>query len=225
MEKYPGEEFIFLGDYLDPYPEEGISVDQAFDGLIDILSFKENNPGMVVLLFGNHDLHYLHSELEGSRLDWRHAARNEQCFREHMQAFQLAHERTVAGKRYLFTHAGVGKKWLETYISTIPEESITAEMFNNWYRLPSFIRALSDVSYFRWGGCEFGSMVWADLQEQGVQENQLQSLVQVFGHTMVTTPFNYENRIYGLDCQRSFYLDLNDGGIYDLDSEKLVPTV
>ena len=68
-------------------------------------------------------------------------------------------------------------------------------------------------------------MVWADLQEHDVRENQLHSIAQVFGHTIVTIPENHENRIYGLDCQRYFYLDLNAGGIYDLDSGRSVPTV
>ena len=30
VEENPGEEFIFLGDYLDPYKQDGVTVDEAF---------------------------------------------------------------------------------------------------------------------------------------------------------------------------------------------------
>lgn len=50
---------------------------------------------------------------------------------------------------------------------------------------PSFIKALSEVSYYRGGSELYGSAIWADLMEQGELENQIPSIVQVFGHTMV----------------------------------------
>ena len=68
-------EFLFLGDYLDPYPHEGISRDKAFAGLLDIIAFKEANPEKVTLLMGNHDLHYLYPNLMGSRYDYVNAGR------------------------------------------------------------------------------------------------------------------------------------------------------
>lgn len=84
---------------------------------------------------------------------------------------------------------------------------------------PSFIKALSEVSYYRGGSELYGSVIWADLMEQGELENQIPSIVQVFGHTMVREPFNYDNRIYCLDCQKCFYLDLENGGIYSLEDK------
>ena len=46
----PDGEFLFLGDYLDPYELEGISEAEAFRGLEDILEFKKENPDRVTLL-------------------------------------------------------------------------------------------------------------------------------------------------------------------------------
>ena len=37
----PDGEFLFLGDYLDPYELEGISEAEAFRGLEDIIGFKK----------------------------------------------------------------------------------------------------------------------------------------------------------------------------------------
>ena len=222
-EEHPGEEFIFLGDYLDPYPQDGVTEEEAFAGLKDIIALKESHPDRVTLLWGNHDLHYLYPELEGSRLDRWHAIRNRDFFREHYSEFQIAAERTAAGKRFLFTHAGVGKKWVDSLLPTIREEEITARFFNELFPYQAFIHALSSVSYYRGGPERYGSLIWADLMEQGELDNQLPSTVQVFGHTIVLEGYNYDNRIYGLDCQECFYLDLEEGSIHSLDNGCQVP--
>ena len=52
------EKVIFLGDYADPYEEEGITEEEAIDNFKDIIAYKQQNPRRVVLLLGNHDLHY-----------------------------------------------------------------------------------------------------------------------------------------------------------------------
>ena len=217
------EEFIFLGDYLDPYRLDGVTVDEAFDGLKDIVALKECHPEQFTLLWGNHDLHYLYPELEGSRLDHKNAVRNEAFFREHEKYFQIASERIVTGKRYLFTHAGVGRLWIESFLPSFPEEQITASFLNQSFRMPAFVKSLSAISYYRGGPDLYGSCIWADLQEQSEFYNQMESTIQVFGHTMVLEAFNYENRIYGLDCQECFYLDLEKGGIYSLENNTLIP--
>lgn len=222
VEENPQEAFIFLGDYLDPYPQDGVTVEDAFAGLKEIVSFKESHPEMVTLLWGNHDLHYLYPELEGSRFDRINAARNADFFTEHQKDFQLAAERIVGDDRYLFTHAGVGGLWVESFLPSLLEDKITATFLNDCMKVSSFIHALSNVSYYRGGPDMYGSCIWADLQEQGELYNQLQSSIQVFGHTMVLEAFNYDNRVYGLDCQECFYLDLEQGGIYSLESKKLI---
>ena len=224
VNEYLGKEhIIFLGDYMDPYSYEGITPTDAYKVFHEIIDLKKAHPDDITLLLGNHDLHYLYPELEGSRLDHANAARNKAFFIQHKDLFQLAAERTVAGKRYLFTHAGVGRLWIESFIPSFPEEEITAKLLNNSFNLPSFIGPLSAVSYYRGGPDLYGSCIWADLQEQGEYYNQLESAIQVFGHTMVLEAFNYENRVFGLDCQECFYLDLEKGGIYSLETGKPIP--
>ena len=57
------ERIIFLGDYLDPYSEEGITPEDAYNELLDIIAFKKEHPENVTLLLGNHDLGYLDSNI------------------------------------------------------------------------------------------------------------------------------------------------------------------
>ena len=37
------DKVIFLGDYLDPYPHEGITFDESVENFKEILEFKKNN--------------------------------------------------------------------------------------------------------------------------------------------------------------------------------------
>ena len=48
---------IFLGDYLDPYPREGIDDNQVLGNFLEILDFGRTHDNVVMLL-GNHDMHY-----------------------------------------------------------------------------------------------------------------------------------------------------------------------
>ena len=38
------DKVIFLGDYLDPYPHEGITFDESVENFKEILEFKKKNP-------------------------------------------------------------------------------------------------------------------------------------------------------------------------------------
>jgi predicted MPP superfamily phosphohydrolase len=51
------DKIVFLGDYLDAYPNEEITRKQEKNNFSEIISFKEKNADKVVLLLGNHDLH------------------------------------------------------------------------------------------------------------------------------------------------------------------------
>lgn len=50
------DKVVFLGDYLDPYPEENITPDDALNEFYKILEFKDKYPEKVVLLIGNHEI-------------------------------------------------------------------------------------------------------------------------------------------------------------------------
>ena len=225
MDARPDDEFIFLGDYLDPYPQEGISEKEAYDGLLDILELKEQNPDRVTLLWGNHDLHYLYPEMMASRYDIDNAERNAHCFWDHQTLFKMAYETVAGGKRFIFSHAGIGNGWIAQSFPALKEEDITAELFNDLVGYPPFMEALADISFIRGGDKPYGSMVWADVEEHLVESNQYASVIQVFGHSMIRKPLNFEGRIYCLDCSRAFVLDKVTGQITDLNCESIIETI
>lgn len=80
VQEYIGREHIvFLGDYLDPYPNERMTTDQAFRQLQYIVEFKEAHPDEITLLLGNHDIHYLSPLGKASRFDLFGGAISQKC--------------------------------------------------------------------------------------------------------------------------------------------------
>jgi predicted phosphodiesterase len=48
------EKIVFLGDFVSPYPAEGITNEAAIEVLKEIVNFKKENGDKVILLLGNH---------------------------------------------------------------------------------------------------------------------------------------------------------------------------
>jgi len=48
------DKIIFIGDYLDPYPFEGITRKDAIRNFQEVIEFKRGSPEKVTLLLGNH---------------------------------------------------------------------------------------------------------------------------------------------------------------------------
>ena len=106
VERHTGCRFVFLGDYCDPY--EKMPGEAVLDNLMEIIRFKQAHPDEVVLLLGNHDVHYIdYGAPLCSRINLELAWQLREIFTEHADCFQCAHsERGI-----LFTHAGVSEAW------------------------------------------------------------------------------------------------------------------
>lgn len=200
---------VFLGDYLDPYENEWIYWSDAYKGLLDIIALKREHTEKVVLLLGNHDLHYLFPNLRGSRYNEYQAEKIRETFEDNMDCFQMAAECMIDERRYLFTHAGVNKAWVQKYADVFgPLDKLTADTFNSLLFKDAFVEALGDVSFLRWGSAPAGSMVWADVEEFEWSEARLPDVIQVFGHTLQDNgPRVIDHSVYCLDCKRAFVLN------------------
>lgn len=207
----PESFLIFLGDYLDPKNDEEITADNAYYNLIDIVNLKKQNPDKVILLWGNHDLHYMYRNLMGSRYDHTNSEKYFQFFWQNQDLFQLAYETIIDGKTYLFTHAGVGRKWAEKISPAFSMLPPSATDLNKLFHTRPFIEALGAKSSARGGWSAYGSMIWADCQEHLIEENQYKNIIQIFGHTQRKEPFVIHNRIYCLDCRCCFIINPSNG--------------
>lgn len=205
------DKIIFLGDYLDPYPWEGITRKEAIKNFQEIIDFKSNNKDKIILLIGNHDEPYAAGRefYTRSRYDSSNAWHIKEMFKSHGSLFQLAHETKIGDKTYLFTHAGLVPQWYEKHKELIGE--LTIENLNKLQETTAGIKALCEVSHYRGGYDKFGSIVWAHVDEiQNIQETLKKELpwdFQIIGHSQ-----QEEHPIIGkdfacLDCRKAFILN------------------
>jgi len=89
------DRIVFLGDYLDPYPNEEGMAENILENMMEIIELKRNNMEKVVLLKGNHDQHYASRRFKemagGSRMDLLNWANYHEVFAENEDLFQIAH--------------------------------------------------------------------------------------------------------------------------------------
>lgn len=202
------EQTVFLGDYVDPYPEEGFTRRNANEELDRVIAAKKANPEKVTLLLGNHDCHYLYPKfIRSSRYSSSHAWHIYSKLSENQNLFQLAYDKVIGEKRYLFTHAGVLKSWYRFHKDIIGEE-LTAEAINRLNDGKYMATCLSDVSAMRGGWDASGSPLWADVMERMSNYNEdIEGIYQIFGHTRTTGEPIVESTWALLDCSKVFFLD------------------
>ena len=209
------DKIILLGDYLDPYPWEGITRKEAISNFQEIIDFKSENRDKVILFVGNHDLAYIDKKnyLVRSRYDSSNAHHIEEMFRSHRSFFQLAHEELIGDKRYLFTHAGLQKGWYDQNEKVIGE--LTVNGLNHLLDIPSGIKALCAASWARGGWDQFGSIVWNDVTDCGSHVNdELPWDRQVFGHSQQEEHPIIKDTHVCLDCRKAFILN-DEGGFVE----------
>ena len=202
------DKVIFLGDYLDPYSYEGITFEDSVMEFEDILAFKEAYPDKVVLLLGNHDMHYLISEfMNCSRLNvWRRVEIHD-MFMNNIDKFQLIYET----ENYLFSHSGLYKEWMDKYELSLDDlKDYKTFLKSRW-------ETLQDVSYERGGWDKVGSCIWADIRES--VENELYSdKRQIVGHTQMQEKPYITSKIACLDVRQCFILNTETNEIMGIDA-------
>lgn len=192
------DKVIFLGDYLDPYPFEKISVDDAIKNFQEIIDFKEKNNDKVILLLGNHDIYYYYHLIGSSRYAYSHRQEIEMMFEDYRELFQIAFE----GEKTLFTHSGYLNSWAE-YIKKFTSDKNrfdkeiiiepNSESLNGLLKMgEDGINILGMVSRERGGRFPSGSCIWADVHEHQWNDDY-QGKFQIFGHTLQLNLMEYYN--------------------------------
>lgn len=221
------DKIVFLGDYLDPYPEEGIDREETIKNFRQIIKFKKKNLDKVVLLIGNHDEAYINSMMPKSRYDYKNSGKIGKLFDDNKKLFSLAYEEEINGKRYIFSHSGIEMPWIddfkEMYEWEQPNDDNFVDFLNNNFLTSSDSSAsiLYMVSRYRGGWDSVGSCIWGDLQEFynyafSTTKRHLPNSYQIFGHTYIKEPLVMES-FACLDCCKAFILE--DGVVKGLNGE------
>jgi hypothetical protein len=188
----PGCRYIFLGDYLDPY--EKMNTQVLIDNLTDIIRLKEEHADHVVLLLGNHDLHYITDKIEQStRFNFDISHEVAALFRENRSLFQFAFQ----DDNCIFIHAGISHQWfVEDFKGDIQAD--IADQLN--HPKPGQERALYACGKARGGFDKHGGIFWADIRELN---EALKGYTQIVGHNRVKDILDHTNnggRIIFCDC-------------------------
>lgn len=209
---HENDSIVFLGDYVDPYPYEGLEPSRGLETLAQVIEFKKQHPDNVTLLLGNHDLGYLSRIVCECRMDYENEAAIRRLLFTNLDLFDLVHVVKGDNRRFLFSHAGVTLGWIEQrseHLQGVTENpEILNEMLHDRSRLARLITLLCDVSYLRGGGMDWGSPVWADAGELSIRQDNIPGFIQIFGHTQGNRPVSMaDGTALCLDCRRAFVLD------------------
>ena len=138
---------------------------------------------------------------------------------ENKDLFQLAHEDYINDKHFIFSHAGINKKYAKDCFGDEVNEKNVVTLFNNALRDENYgiLNSLGYYSRFRgrFGG-DYGSIIWADAREWFIGQDTLHTDNEAYGfsivgHTMLSKPHITENIAF-LDTQEAHCL-LENGEI------------
>lgn len=192
---------IFVGDYFDPY--ERIPHQQLMQNFADIVDFKKQHPE-TILLYGNHDLHYLIKQERASRYSILHARQYRKAFEDSSDLFYgvaYAIKDTI-----LVSHAGVTKEWYEKEFGNYDGEAVSEveSLINDLWK-HNKIEFTFDANAL-WGFDVSGSSpthspLW--IRPWTLAEHNLLAgtpYKQIFGHTQMDDTIIIDDNLICVDC-------------------------
>lgn len=191
---------IFVGDYFDPYDD--ISFEQQMSNFYGILCYQYFHSN-TILLYGNHDLHYLTSKDRSSRYD----AENAETIRDILKRTEHLFKGVAYGRGgTLITHAGVTKEWYEKEFGPYNGESprkVARNINNLWChnKIEFTFDANADSIFDLSGESPTHSPLW--VRPWTLAEHNLFAgtrYKQVFGHTQVNDISVIDERLICVDC-------------------------
>lgn len=204
VKKHRNHPVVFLGDYVDPYRDEGITDDDALANFKEIIAYAKGNSN-VTLLLGNHDIHYLLPGIEFSRYSRQFCREIRRVVEENFSLFNLAHYIRNNDKDILFSHAGILPSWLEREGLLTQGAKEICNHLNAHLKDEGYLYNLAEeVSMYRGGFSSSPSPVWADVRDH-IKETSPSEYFQVFGHTQLTECVVTEYWAC-LDCREAFVL-------------------
>ena len=202
---------IFVGDYFDSC-ENDSPAEQMYN-FQKIMEFKHQRPE-TVLLYGNHDLHYLISGEQYSRYnplmaqEYRHA-----LMENNSHFYGIAYP---IGEIALVSHAGVTKEWYEKYFGSYQSESLLKvaqkinELWDQDKNAFTFDVNATEIGD-HYGTSPTHSPVW--IRPETLVEHDLfnGTVKQIIGHTQTGAGVTKDHNIICVDClgtkKRSYQLD------------------
>jgi len=210
--EWDADRVVFVGDYFDSFDIPGIDQLRNFE---DIIKFKKESGKDVVLLIGNHDLHYFpeigYTGTSGFQRNMY--ASISHAINENRQHLQMCY----AQDGFLFSHAGISTKWLKRVFKKAWNVNNVVEKVNElfatkprWFNFP-------DHCFDPYGDNVDQTPVWIrprSLKIANNNTNLYRKYIQVVGHTH-RNGIEFSGRTYFVDTfdTGNEYLTIVDGKV------------
>ena len=214
---------IFLGDYIDPYDFEYISVEMAIENFKEIIDFKKRNGDKVVLLLGNHDMpyafsDYYHLSIYHCRHSKRHHDEISKLFVDNIDLFKICEIESGI----VFTHAGIESGWLEKVVGFDGDNIFDMrDVLNGLTKTKEGLVKLYSITSERGGHNKYGSCIWTDVHDM-MYDNDLgkpfNDVKQVFGHTIQAFYNSKREVVFGKPFEFGNCKMVDTANAYQLDS-------
>ena len=194
------DRIIFLGDYVDSF---NIKDEDILNNLLNIIQFKKDNPGKVILLTGNHDVMYMFNNGEYMCSGFRQQMFESlnKIFNDNKLLFQMSYEVNDT----IWTHAGIHQGWYNDrffkFIKDLPDMPLYLQLNTAFYEEYA---PLFDVGHIRGGYLNVGGPLWCDTSE--LDNKPLKTINQVVGHNRkneIHKVYRYNKEIVYTDCLQS----------------------
>jgi len=182
------DKIIFIGDYVDSY--HAINQLQR-QNLLGIIQFKDDNPDKVVLLLGNHDMHYVNDNLECSGFSWNKYKLFHSIYRDNLDKFKMIHREGD----FIFSHAGLSSKYLKYYGFDSENIDDAIDYVNSRLNINLYAFAFhpGDGSWVGNHPLQGPTWIRPDALVDANKDSWLSDFVQVFGHTQSLESVKYAN--------------------------------
>lgn len=201
------DKVIFIGDYFDTHYD--VSTEQQKENFKDIISFKKSNLDKVVLLFGNHDYHYLRTSNEQySKFQQEEKTNIQELLHKAIDEDLL--QMCYIHWNYLFVHAGVTKTWCKT--NNIDEMNLSNSINDLFKYTPNAFRFTSGKNGSGWGDDVEQSPIW--VRSRSLYMDKIPNYIQVVGHTVM-------DKITGLNGGINIYTEgrtIETSGVIFIDT-------
>lgn len=173
-EKDTTDKFVFVGDYFDSY---NYTTEQQVNNFLDLIELKKNFGDKIILLTGNHDLHYITGDTGTSGFQQIGSFYIRPVIELHKDKLQMMFQY----ENLLFSHGGISEDWLA--LNKRYSEGVDLNFINELfaYKPNSFIFNGENT----WGNDVYQTPVWIRpaALKKSCFKNFRKKFIQIIGHT------------------------------------------
>lgn len=121
------DRIIFIGDYFDSFD---VKTEDQINNFLDIVEFKKNSGKEVIMLIGNHDIHYYLGDTGTSGYQRIGCFQIRPVFEQNINHLQMAYQMG----EFLFSHAGVSSEFMDECFADGWKVETIADQLNELFK-------------------------------------------------------------------------------------------